>query len=113
MDEKIKNAFKIADQMSVFAVQKQILKEEYFQQLLFNYNGGNFLINKELINFVKTLKDLTNLMSAVIVDENSIPIEINIDEFLEKILSKYFFATNQYYTKFNEIKNSQIFENII
>lgn len=113
MDEKIKKAFQIAEHMTSFAVQKQILKEEYFQHLLHFYNGGSFLITKELINFVKTLQDLTELNLAVIVDENFTPIEIKIDEFLEQILSKYFFATNQYYTKFNESKNSQITDTIL
>lgn len=114
MDERLQKAFEIADYMSTFSAQKQIIKEEYIQSLIYFYNGGTFSINKELITFVKTLRDLTDSKEVVLVDDNSLPIEVkDINEFLEAILSKYFFAVNEYYTKYKNLKSSRTVEGLI
>lgn len=114
MDEKIKKAFKIAEYAETFSSQKQILKEEYNQNLNFYFNGGAFLISKELITFIKTIKDISQDNSTILVDINDTPIEIsNIDEFLEKILSKYYYAVNEYYTRFQSLKTSRTVESIL
>lgn len=114
MDEKIKKAFEIADYVETFSAQKQILKEEYIQNLNFYFNGGAFFITKDLITFVKTLKDTTQSNSTVLTDVNDIPIEIsNINEFLEKILSKYHYAINEYFTQFQNLKTARTIESIL
>lgn len=114
MNEHLKKAFEIADFMSTFSAQKHTIKEEYYQSLIYFYNGGTFKITKELINFVKTLKELNTNKVFVIVDDNDLPVEVkNIEDFLESILSKYFFAVNEYYTKFNNLKSSRTVEGIM
>jgi hypothetical protein len=50
--------------------------------------------------------------STVIVDDNDIPIEVNIDEFLADISDVYFTATNQYLTEYNKLKNNRSVEGI-
>ena len=114
MDEKIKKAFEIAELATTFSAQKQILAEEYVQNLNYYYNGGIFIINKELITFLKVIKDITNNNTIVLVDQNNTPIEVsNIDEFLENILAKYYFAHNEYYTRFQNLKTSRTVESIL
>jgi hypothetical protein len=114
VDEKIKRAFEIAEFASTFSAQKQILKEEYIQNLNYYYNGGIFFITKELITFVKTLKDISTEKSTVLVDQNHTPIEIlDINEFLENLLSKYYFATNEYFTRFQNLKTSRTIESVL
>lgn len=114
MDEKIKKAFEIAELATTFSAQKQVLKEEYIQNLNYYYNGGIFVITKELITFLKVMKDLTNTNSLIVVDQNFTPIEINdLDQFIENILSKYFFAHNEYYTRFQSLKTSRTIESIL
>jgi hypothetical protein len=114
VDEIIKKAFDIANYMSTLAAQKQILKEEFNQSLIHFHNGGTFTITKELIVFIKTIKEITNNNTTVIVDDNQIPVEIlDVDAFLECILSKYQFAINGYYTKYAAIKNARTVESIL
>ena len=114
MDAQLQKALEIADYMSTFSAQKQIIKEEYKQNLIYFYNGGTFTVTKELITFVKTIKDLQNTKEVVLVDDNDLPIDIkNIEDFLESILSKYFFAVNEYYTKYTNLKASRTVEGLI
>lgn len=114
MDEKIKKAFDIANYMSTLAAQKQVLKEEFNQNLIHFQNGGTFTISRELIVFVKAIKELSDNNSTVVIDDNQIPIEIaDVDLFLESILSKYQFAVNGYYTRYSTIKNARTIESIL
>lgn len=114
MDDKIKKAFDIANYMATLAAQKQVLKEEFNQNLIHFQNGGTFTISRELIVFVKTIKEISNNNTTVIVDDNETPIEIlDVDKFLEAILSKYQFAINGYYTKYSTIKNARTVEGIL
>jgi hypothetical protein len=84
VDEIVKRAFDIANYAETFSAQKNILKEEFNQALILFQNGGTFTITKELICFVKILIDLPNNKTAVLVDDNHSPIEIdNVEEFLE------------------------------
>lgn len=112
MDDKIQKAFDIADYMATLAAQKQVLKEEFNQNLLHFQNGGTFTITRELILFVNLLKGVDS--SAVLVDDNNIPVEIaDLGVFLETILSKYQFAVNGYYTKYLKIKHARTVESIL
>jgi len=114
VDEKIKKAFDSANYMSVLASQKKILKEEYYQSLLYYQNGGVFSVTKDLINFSKTLIDLNNITDVILVDDNDSPILIkDLHAFLSEILSVYAFATNGYYNKFSKLKTSRTVEKLI
>lgn len=98
--------------MATLSSQKQILFEEYNQDLIYYYNGGIFTASKELINFAKTLVDL-EITSTVLVDNNNLPIDIeNISKFLQDILSKYQYAVNGYFTKYSELKKNRSVESL-
>lgn len=98
--------------MATLSAQKQILKEEFNQNLIYFYNGGTFTVTRELILFVKMLSDSDNY--SVLVDDNNIPVEItDLKSFLESILAKYQFAVNGYYTKYSEIKHARTVESIL
>lgn len=114
MDEIVKRAFDIANYAETFSAQKNILREEFNQALILFQNGGTFTVTKELICFVKILADLPNNNTAVLVDDNHSPIEIDdVEEFLETILSKYNFAVNGYYTKYSQIRSARSVESIL
>jgi hypothetical protein len=114
VDEVLKQAFETADYMSVLASQKRILKEEFYQNLIYYKNGGTFTVTKELINFVKTLDDLKHSSEIVIIDNNDIPILIeSAQDFLQDLLSVYSFATNSYYNKFSDLKKSRTIEKLV
>ena len=114
MDEQIKKAFETANYMTTLASQKQILKEEFYQNLIHYYNGGIFTASRELINFVKTLVDIGNNESAVLVDNNELPVDIaDLSKFLEDLLSKYHFAVNGYYTRYDQMRKNRTVEGIL
>lgn len=114
MEEQIKKAFESANYMAVLASQKKILKEEYYQSLLYYENGGVFFVTKELINFSKTLIDFGNLSDVILIDNNDSPILIvDLEKFLTEVLAIYTSATNGYYNKFSNLKSSRTVEKLI
>lgn len=114
MDPKLEKAYEIANYMTTLSAQKHLLKEEYHQSLIFYHNGGAFTASRELINFVKTLMDLRDTTSSVLVDDNSIPVEIeNLSTFLETALSTYTFAVNGYFTRYSQLRKSKTVESLM
>lgn len=114
MDEKVKNAFDIANYMATLSNQKRIILEEFNQKMVYYVNGGTFKVSRELINFTKSLIDLGHTSEIVFIDENNIPIMIeNLQEFLDNILSVYFEASNWYQTKYADLKSKRQVEAIV
>lgn len=112
MDSKVQSAFDIANYVATLSSQKQILFEEYTQNLIYYHNGGIFSASKELINFVKTLVDL-EIKTTVLVDDNNLPIDVaDTSKFFEDLLSKYQFAVNGYFTKYSSLKKSRSVESL-
>lgn len=113
MDEKLLKAFEIANFMTTLANQKKVIYEEYLQNCVYFFNGATFKVNRELINFVKTLIDLGH-SDAVLIDDNNFPIDIaDLAAFLESILSVYASATNAYQTQYQKIKDSRSVESLL
>ena len=105
MDERLEKAFGVANYMATLSNQRRIILEEYNQSLIYYSNGATFKINQELIGFVKTLIDFDHIENVVITDSNNFPTLIrNLKTFLDDIIDKDMSATEQYASKFNEIK---------
>lgn len=114
MNELLKKAFDIADRMEVLSNQKEILKEEFNQNLQYYTSGGSFTASKELIVFVKTLIDFKNINDVVIIDNNNTPIRIeNLENFLQEVTNCYFSATNEYYTKYTNLVKEKAIEKLV
>jgi len=113
MNKNLQQAFEVANYMITLADQKRVLQEEFDQNSVYFLNGGCFKVNKELINFVKTLLDLGK-ENAVLIDSNSLPVEIaDLKTFLDNILHTHFFAVNSYHTKYQKLKSSRTIEGLI
>lgn len=113
MNKTLEQAFNIADYMTTLASQKQIIKEEFYQNLLYYHNGGVFKVTPELISFVKTLVDFGKDNSSVLVDSNELPISItDLQEFLNNILSTYHSSVNEYYTQYEQLRKSRSVETL-
>ena len=113
MDEKLTKAFEFANYMTALAGQKQIIKEEFYQNLLYYHNGGVFKVTPELISFVKTLVDFGKDNSPVLVDSNEVPIDVsNLTEFLKNIMAVYYSAVNEYHTKHDQLKKQRSVESL-
>ncbi len=114
MDPIVQKAFDVANYMTTLSNQKQILKEEFSQNLIHYQNGGTFTVTRELINFVKTLIDLGYEEDSVLVDDNHTPISIeNLKSFLEVLLEIYQSSISEYYTKYSQLKNSRTVEALV
>jgi hypothetical protein len=113
MDERLENALKFANYMTLFESQKRILKEKYQNNLLFFYNGSQFTVSQQLISFLASLKTL-NQDEIVLVDDNELPVLIeDLEDFTSKILNVYFYATNSYLGEYNKLKKNRTVEGII
>ena len=109
MDERLEKALDTANLMTSISNQKKIFFEEFQQNTIFYQNGGIFTLNRELINFVKTIIDLGYDAEYVLIDNNNNPIQIsNLKDFFNTILDKYTSALNEYYSKSHQVKTRSI-----
>jgi hypothetical protein len=114
MDERIEKAFGVANYMSTLSNQRRILLEEYTQQLLYYINGATFKINLELINFTKVVLDLGYDSDVAFIDSNNFPVVISdVQKFFNEITSIYFESTNNYATKYAELKSKRKIADIV
>lgn len=114
MDSIVQKAFDVANYMTTLSNQKQILKEEFLQNLIHYQNGGTFTVTRELINFVKTLIDLDHTEDIILVDDNHTPISIDdATSFLHTLVAIYSSSVNEYYTKYSQLKNSRTVELLV
>lgn len=104
MDERLEKALDFSNYMVTINNQKRVLKEQYRENIVHYYNGGQFTVTQDLITFVNLLVEREVSERIVLVDDNETPVEIaDADEFLSDILDRYFSVTNQYYTAYNEL----------
>jgi hypothetical protein len=114
LDKALEKAFEISNYMATLASQKQIYKEEFYQNLIHYQNGGSFSVTRELINFVKTLIDLGHDTNTVVIDDNDIPIEIeDLKAFQEQLISVYYGAVNEYYSKYSLLKTKRTVDSLV
>jgi hypothetical protein len=113
MDERLEKALDISNYMVTLNNQTRILKEKYYENLVYYFNGATFTVSRELINFIKGLID-TDQQSVIISDDNDIPVEIeNLEEFHQNILNTYFTASNEYFVEYNKMKSKRSVEGIL
>lgn len=114
MDERIEKAFGVANYMATLSNQRRIILEEYNQKLVHYINGATFRITPELINFTKTALDLGQTNDVAFVDANNFPVIIaDVQDFFDTITAVYFEATNEYASKYAELKSKRKISDIV
>jgi hypothetical protein len=107
MDERLLNAFKLADYRKTLINQIEQLKSKTNEQLTYAFEGGFFIITPALISFVKILVD-DKRDSVVILDKNDTPILIpDISIFYSIILGIYIEVSNQYYFEYKKLEEKR------
>lgn len=107
MDERLKEALEMSSYMVSLSRQKQYIKSKFDEDVVYYEHGGAFSANVELINYLKTLKDL-GYTDAVVLDSNGLPVKIpDVETFLNKTLDVYHQALNEYVTEFEKMKKSR------
>lgn len=105
MDERIEKAFAVANYMATLSNQRKIILEEFDQKLIYYANGGTFKIDRDLINFTKSMIDLGYTNDVPFLDVNNFPIVIpDVQKFFDEILLNYVTALNEYSVKFADLK---------
>jgi conjugal transfer/entry exclusion protein len=113
MDERLKKALDHSNYMITLNNQKRVLLEQYQNDLMCYFNGGQFSVKPELVSFCQSLLHLKQTES-VLVDDNGLPIEIDsLEDFTKKITNIYFTASNKYLTEYNKLKKNRTVEGIV
>ena len=114
MDERLEKAIEFSNYVVTLNNQKRLLKEEYEENLLYYYDGGQFTITKELVTFVGLLVNNGNTENVVLTDDNCIPINVkDLSKFYEDIIDAYFSASNSYFTKYDNLKKQRSVEKLV
>ena len=114
MDERLEKALEFSNYMVTLNNQKRLIKEKYYEDLIYFSNGAQFIVTKELINLVGFMIDRDNTKDVVIIDDNEIPVMISdLTEFYENIVDVYFSASNTYYRSYNDLKTKRRIEKLV
>lgn len=113
MDERLQKALDISNYMVTLNNQKRLLQEQYKENLVYYFSGGQFTITQQLISFCQSLLAM-HQDSTILIDDNQIPIDIeNLEQFTQELYSKYFESTNRYLTEYNKLKTNRSVESIV
>jgi len=113
MDERLEKALDFSNFMVTLHNQLRIFKEQYYQNLICYYSGGQFTVTQELITFCNMMST-RGYKEIILIDDNENPIEIeNLEDFLTQILDLYFRASNSYLNDYNKIKKERSVKNLV
>ena len=114
MDDRLKKALDIANQMVTFSNQRELIKQEFKEDCLYHTEGHRFTVNREIINFLSTLVALDRTEDVVILDDFENPYMISdVKIFLDNIFNLYIESTNKYYHRHIELKSKRSITKII
>jgi len=113
MDERLSKALNFSNYMVTLNNQKRLLKEQHQENLVYYHNGGQFKVTQQLVSFCQSLLAMEQT-STILVDDNDIPVEVtDLESFTSSVVSKYFEATNTYFTEYNKLKKNRSVESIM
>ena len=94
--------------------QKTLLKEKFYEDLIYFDSGSQFLVTQNLITFVKLLIESGYDTDVVLIDDHDIPVKINdLEMFYQNILDVYFKSANSYMTEYESIKKNRTVEKLV
>lgn len=113
MDERLEKALDFSNYMITLENQKRVLKEQYQNNIIFYYKGGQFTVTQQLLSFCQSLIQLEQT-SVVLIDDTEIPVEIeDLTEFTNEIVNVYWKATNSYLIEYNKLRSNRTVKGII
>lgn len=114
MDERLEKALDVANLMTTYNNQRELLKEKFKEDCLYHKDGHRFFVDRTLINFLSTLLNLGHTSDVIILDDFENPYMIeDVQQMLDEIISVYFESTNDYYSKSIQLKKNRSISKII
>lgn len=113
MEERLQKALEFANYRQTLNNQLHKIRIRAEGLLMFAKNGGNFIVNQELICFLDYLTRV-GITEANILDSNNIPVQITkVDEFLKEITHRYFEVTDDYLNEYKSIRKLRNVKSVI
>ena len=114
MDERLKAALDFSNYRQTLAIQRKTLRERIEGKLTYGHSGGIFKIDRTLLAFVQMLIDQGRTENVPLIDQNENPILIlDLQQFQDEILDRYFSATYEYHEEYEKIKSSRTVEKLL
>jgi hypothetical protein len=113
MDQRLEKALEFSNYMITLGNQKRILKEQYQNNVIHYYNGGQFTVTQSLVSFCQSLLIL-HQAETVLIDDNDIPVQVeDLQTFASELVNVYAKAANIYLTEYNKLKKNRTVEGIV
>jgi len=97
LDERLQRALDTSNYRLTQRNQINLAKRKLKERLSIAINGGQFVIDQQLIAFVHVLQQYADGKTVIINDVNDMPITIDDSaDFMEQIVDAYFSAHNKY-----------------
>jgi hypothetical protein len=107
MDERLEKALAFSQYRKTIENRKVALQRRFTTMLQVPHANGMFMADQLTLTFVSTLV-ADEYTEAVLIDSNSIPIEvIDLAELLAALYSAYFAATNEYSTEIKKLSKAR------
>ena len=106
MSTRLTKALEFANYRVTLNNQTATLKAKTESLLSYSINGGTFQIDMPLMTFCKQLLDEKHI-DAVLLDVYNNPIKVELKDFYEEILSRWFEVTNDYYTEYEKLRKAR------
>jgi hypothetical protein len=114
MDDRLKAALDFSNYRQTLAIQRKTLRERIEGKLTYGHSGGIFKIDRTLLVFVQMLIDQGRTENVPLIDQNENPILIlDLTQFQDEILDRYFSATYEYHEEYEKIKSSRTVEKLL
>lgn len=107
MDERLQRALEHANYNATLSTTRKNLELRYRNSLLHSQNGGTFTVSPALITFVSSLVARDH-DDVVLIDDKNRPIMIRgLKDFLAKIETVYFEASNAYFADYENLRKAR------
>lgn len=107
MDERLEKALEFANYRMTLGNQKRNVKTRMQILQTVHYKSGTFNADAPTIAFINALLQ-NNKKSAIIVDNNDNPIEIeDLSDFQDTLIGAYTESTNEYKTQVDKINRAR------
>jgi hypothetical protein len=113
MDERLEKALEFSNYTVTLNTQIRLLEEKFNENIIYYYNGGQFTALEGRITFCLAMLGAGH-EEIVLLDDNKTPIQVtDLEEFTDELTDRYFSATNEYQTGYNEIRKNRSIKGII